>query len=356
MAQQRPLLNRLQHLRQLLLTGWQWWLGQLLELCPSALRRLLDRYYRQPLVLVEPTQLSYLNQPDLKPETQLPADGSPEQIRAFSAALPARQVTLLIPDDQVLRIPMQLPAAALPHLATIIEHKLPTLSPFQPDQVYYYPHIIERDSSRISLQLLVVPRTSVTTAHAQLNRLKLKVSQIRPLSLATHTSINLLPDNSNQGSSLRRFNRWLYPVNALLLVALLALPLWQKHQTITSLEKQREALRQQSEEVFQLRQQLEQLEAVSQVLTQLPDRNISLTMLDTLTGKLPDSTWLKQLNWSGNDLILRGEAETASELIAVLDEVADFSDVHFSTPVTVDNNSGKERFSIKLNLSRESGK
>jgi general secretion pathway protein L len=79
-------------------------------------------------------------------------------------------------------------------------------------------------------------------------------------------------------------------------------------------------------------------------------------ILKELTRVLPPSVWIWNLKCSGRDVEISGFADSASELIPLLDKSPFFEKVEFSSPVTKERErrgtteSERERFKIKMKL------
>jgi general secretion pathway protein L len=79
-------------------------------------------------------------------------------------------------------------------------------------------------------------------------------------------------------------------------------------------------------------------------------------VLEELTRLLPDTTWIWNLKYNGKEIELSGFADSASDLIPLLDRSPLFEKVEFLAPVTKemqmrgDGNKEKERFKIKAKI------
>jgi general secretion pathway protein L len=79
-------------------------------------------------------------------------------------------------------------------------------------------------------------------------------------------------------------------------------------------------------------------------------------LLEELTRLLPDTTWIWNLKYNGKEIELSGFADSASDLIPLLDRSPLFEKVEFLAPVTKemqmrgDGNKEKERFKIKAKI------
>jgi len=79
-------------------------------------------------------------------------------------------------------------------------------------------------------------------------------------------------------------------------------------------------------------------------------------VLEELTRLLPETTWIWNLKYNGKEIELSGFADSASDLIPLLDKSPLFEKVEFMAPVTKemqmrgDGNKEKERFKIKARI------
>jgi general secretion pathway protein L len=94
-------------------------------------------------------------------------------------------------------------------------------------------------------------------------------------------------------------------------------------------------------------------------LDQIRSAEISkVDVLQELTRLIPDTTWIWNLKYNGKEIELSGFADSASDLIPLLDKSPLFEKVEFVAPVTKemqmrgDGNKEKERFKIKARIER----
>ncbi len=111
-------------------------------------------------------------------------------------------------------------------------------------------------------------------------------------------------------------------------------------EALEKLQKQRDEYRKEMAELVQIRSG-----EISKVL-----------VLEELTRLLPDTTWIWNLKYNGKEMELSGFADSASDLIPLLDRSSLFEKVEFLAPVTKethlrgDGNKEKERFKIKAKI------
>jgi general secretion pathway protein L len=74
-------------------------------------------------------------------------------------------------------------------------------------------------------------------------------------------------------------------------------------------------------------------------------------ILEELTAILPDSAWVSDLRIEGDAVEFTGFAKSAAALIPLLEASPLFAEAALTSPVVLDNNEDKERFSARLRLS-----
>lgn len=77
-----------------------------------------------------------------------------------------------------------------------------------------------------------------------------------------------------------------------------------------------------------------------------------LVLLEEATRLLPRESWLTQFDYDGADnrIRLSGFATSASELISILEDSPVFANVKFTSPITTDRRSGKEKFRLEMQV------
>lgn len=74
-------------------------------------------------------------------------------------------------------------------------------------------------------------------------------------------------------------------------------------------------------------------------------------ILEELTAIIPDSAWVSDLRIEGDSVEFTGFAKSAAALIPLLEASPLFAEAALTSPVVLDNNEDKERFSARLRLS-----
>jgi len=96
----------------------------------------------------------------------------------------------------------------------------------------------------------------------------------------------------------------------------------------------------------QCRELVQQIEILQGIKGHSPR---TLDIMKELTERIPKDAWLSEMRIAEDSVIISGNAETATQLIPLLEDSPLFGDVAFLSPVSK-TREGKERFRIRLNL------
>lgn len=339
---------------------WQWWREELLGLIPEHWRERLGRRGNLLFIALRDGQCSLgfgdfsqrqtLTSAALGPDGELPAELLETLLGRVAKA---SQVIVLLPEQQVLRKVLSLPAATEAGLGNVLRFEMDRHTPFTSEQVYFGFRILERDRrhQRLQVELLVVLRDYLDELLKRLDELGVHPSMVtlaEDPSRWRGKSINLLP-----GSLLRsrskgwRGNRRLQVVLALGLAALVALPLVQQQQRAERLAAALDAPKASAERAAAVRRELEALEVGrSYLLEQQVHAGEVLQILNELTRLLPDTTWLSRFELNGERVRLEGESAEASALIGLLEQSKTLQNVSYASPITSNPRTQKDRFSL----------
>jgi Tfp pilus assembly protein PilN len=180
----------------------------------------------------------------------------------------------------------------------------------------------------------------------------------------TEIQLNLLPQEMRR--KVREFGKPVF--NALVVLAILLSLSWGVGVFMRypkELRDLRAAVKNQKPEVEaveKVRKQRIQLEREITEFTRIASGEIpKVEILRELTQLLPDTVWIWNFKYSGKEVEISGFADSASELISLLDKSPLFEKVEFLAPVTkqldrrIGGDKEKERFKIKLRLEGRSG-
>lgn len=105
-------------------------------------------------------------------------------------------------------------------------------------------------------------------------------------------------------------------------------------------------------EAFQ--QEAKKLEQVDIALKGIRDSEISkIKLLEELTKLIPEDSWLTECQYSAAEKKIKvsGYAVSASKLVPLLEDSTLFENVKFTSPITIDKRTSKERFRLEMNVS-----
>ncbi|MBV0934276.1 PilN domain-containing protein [Marinobacterium weihaiense] len=271
------------------------------------------------------------------------------------------RLLVLLPSAQLLHKVIQLPAAAEPRLADVLAFELDRHTPFSAEDASFGYRVVRRDRAerRIDVELFVLPAARRDAMLKALADAGLSPQWLLPETalaeperdLHLRQTLNLLPERVRP----HRRARWRWPLLVLGAMALLLLALfqWQQHHR-DQLQARLQPLQQQAEQARAVQVAADRLEQGWRFLSQRRQAQPArLLLLDELTRRLPDHTWVSRLELEGSDLQLQGESSQASELIGLLEASPWLQAVSFTSPVTVNPRSGKERFSLQAQVRLE---
>ncbi|WMC10516.1 type II secretion system protein GspL [Oceanimonas pelagia] len=336
------------HLAQQLTRFWNWWHRQLLASLPHGLRQRLFRPGQQLCI--------YAGQDQYR--LQLQPDGDMRALFGMSSAerqqlvQKAEQVRLCLPASELLLTQLTLPAATAGNLENVLRFEMDRHTPFNADQVYFGFAVAprEKNSPQLQVSLLLAPKANIDGHLAELAGLGLYPARLCAADRAEAPVIALPvpPDGAGRNGRLKNLNGALVLI---MLFLLIAVPLYHRQNRIDGLTAELEQPRQRAERAAALKRELAALQDSRDFLSRKrAERPPTLPLLNELTQRLPDHTWLTRLELDSDTLQIRGESASASELIGLLENSALFTDVRFSSPITNNPATNKDRFMITARL------
>ncbi|PSL16114.1 general secretion pathway protein L [Marinobacterium halophilum] len=267
------------------------------------------------------------------------------------------RLLISLPLTELLHKVIQLPAATEPRLQAVLGFELDRHTPFSAEQASYGYRVLRRDRAarRIEVELFVLPNARRQRLLQALAEAGLRPDWVLPAGGENDThlrsQLNLLPETVQP----HRQARYRWPLAALVGVSILlvaAFYLQSRH--LQRLQVALEPLQQQAEVAQAVRSEADTLEQSWRFLyARRLAQPSTLELLDELTRRLPDNTWLSRLDLEGGELQVQGESSSASDLISQLEDSALLQDVSFTSPVTINPRSRKERFSLRARFSQE---
>jgi general secretion pathway protein L len=319
-----------------------WWGATLTSLLPARLRAgsTID-------VAVDGDAL-VLRRPGAAPRRLPPAPRGEERIAVEPRDA---EVVLRLSPAGALSQQLTLPQAAERELGQVIGHEIDRRTPFRAPQVYADARIVGRDRSArtISVALTVVPKSVVDPLVGRLEAIGLKPATVR---LADGRALPV-PGLARPPRGIGALNLALLALLAVLCLAALLGPSWRAGAELERLHGEIARLQPQVEEVLRLRDSLRLGEAATAAAVAAKAAAPSpVQLLEELTRRLPDDTWLSQLNLVDGRLEIEGSTGSAAALVGLLEASPRFAAVAFRAPVTADPITKRESFQFRITLAR----
>lgn len=285
-------------------------------------------------------------------DTSLP-DAS-ERMAATLGALKGEstRVEVAVPPEKLLVKQIQLPLAAEENLRQVLGFEMQRQTPFRAEQVYFNYRVVARrtQSQQLTVEFSVVPRTVVEEVLSPIADWDLAPEQGDAKSEQDQRVFAFAP----AGAGLRVTSglyRLLLVANVALLVAVVAVPMLQQQRYLDQSRARLAEIRAAATTASNLQQRIDQHQARFRYLfAQKVRQPPSVELLEELSTRLPDDTWLFRVEIRDGKMHLQGTSTRASALIAELEGSHFLEDVHFASPVTQDGASGRERFHLSASI------
>jgi general secretion pathway protein L len=225
-------------------------------------------------------------------------------------------------------------------------------TPFRAEQVYFNYRVVARraETQQLTVQFSVVPRTVVDKILNPIAGWDLAPEQGEGKSEQDQRVFAFVP----AGAGLRvtsGFYRLLLVANLALLVAVVGVPMLQQQRYLEQLRARLTEIRAAATTASNLQQRIDQHLARSRYLfAQKVRQPASVELLEELSARLPDDTWLFRVEIRDGKVHLQGTSTRASALIAELEDSRFLENVRFASPVTQDGASGRQRFHLSASV------
>jgi general secretion pathway protein L len=341
---------------------FRWWGSQLVACLPARWRALVEERSESLLLDLRPDEvIVWREHADRTNEyarisRSLPADAQTAEFRRLRNAIddPGVKTVLCIPAERVLQRNLTLPLAAEENLRQVLAFEMDRQTPFKADQIYFDSRVTGRDASgrNLLVELVLLPRAQLDQELATLPPGAAALDGVdawRGEPGGARREINLLPAERR---ARRRDMR--LPLNLGLAALVVVLFVVNMDESLANREAAVEAMRAEVEksntearQVAALRKTLADSIAGANFLSD-KKRNSPLTdaLLDDLTRRLPEDTYLERLQLENGQVQLQGQAKEAAKLIALLSNSACLGDPRLQGQIQPDPRTGKERFQI----------
>ncbi|MGH8559030.1 MAG: PilN domain-containing protein [Methylococcales bacterium] len=342
---------------------FRWWLTELSAVAPVWLRKMVTESYDY-LLITRHGENFHVSMVTDEPSKEF--DGillNEEGVEAWYGMVsrnPEMQkipIVLRLQSGQALVKIVTLPLAAESNLYQVVGFEMERLTPFKLDQVYYDVRLVEKlpDMNQIKIELVLIPRKNLDAMLKKIGGLGFNPGRVDVASSPEDTpkklnlQYNLLPRKLNDEPDNRKrlINGSLLVASGVSIVLMGTMPLWMKHNYRMELEAEIERQSKAASEIQALKQNADTLLRESDFLlrkkTALPGM---VEILNELSSRLPDDTWLESVSYSNPKLQIHGQSPSASALIEILEASPVFKDTSFVSQVNQDRESGLERFQI----------
>lgn len=347
--------------------GFDWWLDELESLLPERWRAHLAPAPPRVVVTLEKSGLGVfrIRRGRPVPLTRKKATlALPATVRDWPRAVlrklkSAGAIGVLLNPDLTLRRTLRLPLSAEDHLGQVLMLQADRHVPLQSDLAYVDSRIIARDKTAgtLEVEMAVARRADVDPVLAMLKGAGFPVALVgvEGAPLGTPGAYNFLrEDAKTRGRAARRVTAAL--VAALVLIALAG-------QSLIGVKQRAEA--------SYLQARIDALAATvakahdlsDDVKARLDEQRLAvsgrkdfdpLALLNDLSSRVPDGTWLTQIEVrrSKGEVRLGGLTSNATALLGILEAAPALAEVRLKGPIMKDP-QGRERFDIEARLVNE---
>ncbi len=354
--------DRLDSLRGRLAPGaggfFAWWIQALSSWLPHRWRALLgltrDRLLLRPQG--DELTLQWQDTDGLRDLAQVPLPLDAGDLdRLLTRRVAELPRWLLLPASDALRRPLVLPAAAADRLRDVVRFEIDRQTPFAPDAVRYDACIRHRrDDGQLDVDLVVMARARFDAALAPLGGIATALAGVdvadehgRPL------GVNLLPGDARSARQAP-MRGWHLALAAFTLAAVVFTGwrmLENRRAAADAFEAALQARAGQARQAAAKRQQLiELVEGMNALDRARAERPTAIEVLDELSRRLPDTTYVEKVSLEGDQLVLIGLSAEASALVGKLQGSPLWRSPALSGAVQPDQASRRDRFTLTAQL------
>jgi general secretion pathway protein L len=262
---------------------------------------------------------------------------------------------LLLPGAAALRRRLVLPAAAAERLRDVVGFEIERQTPFAADAVAFDARILDRRESdgQLDVELVVVPRATLDAQLAALGPLAASLAGIDVAAGDAPLGVNLLAatQRRQQHDPWRLWNWVLVVIAVLALVATLWQMLDNRRSAADALQRTTDQRVAAARTVSQQRQQLIDLVEGRAFLDRARSgRPTAVEIIDELSRRLPDNTYLEKLSIENDHLLLIGLSGEASALVGRLEGAKLWHAPALTGAVQPDPRTGRDRFTLTAEL------
>jgi general secretion pathway protein L len=262
------------------------------------------------------------------------------------------QTIVRFSNDDVMTTRLTLPRATEHDLRSVLGFEMDRHTPFTAKQVYFDFEVTNRTAEQITLDLFIIPKS---IAGELLDAMRAANIQFEGATIGDDETVraSLIPNSylRDAGSAARTSHRRRWRTVLALALLVYLLPAVSLTVYNSGLQAEVDSLSAESADLLLAKQQLADLLVPSRYFSQL--RNTTpraIDILDELSRLVPDNTWVTSFRIEDTSVNIVGESADAAALIGLLDGSEHLIDSHFTSPVTRNSSTAKDRFSIAADI------
>ena len=333
-----------------------WWMGELTQLAPRALRDWLAGHADRVSIDVRSDEICIVDSQShperswrvpVSDAARLPKDADTLINRSGGAIL-------LAPEETIIRRTVDLPQAAAAEINAAISFLVARLSPYPPSDIYFAARVlwVDRARKRARAEVLIASKASIDQKLAALDALSIPIARVGVAGNSSKPPLDLV-----RGRRAARGVRTLFG-EAWKFVALAGLALfvagpaiaayWAGEDAATLAQKATRSAKR-NEEALKLRSDVAAIAASHAAMAALERRPRALETLQALTQTLPDNTWVFALEIEPDVAVLKGFSPDVPDLLNRL-SAPPFDSPELISPIAHGLEGGKDRFELRVKL------
>ena len=344
-----------------------WWGGELAALLPARARAVLAERSDALLLDVDARELVVWRQgaqgcAELgRISLEQPAEEQKAAFARLRGALedPDLRRYYCIGAARTLRRNVSLPMAAADNLRQVLAFEMDRQTPFKAEQVYFDYRIADHAAAERNLhvQMTVVPRAQLDAELAAIAACEPALDGVdcwTDVRGGARAGLNLLSvERRFKRKNLRlRLNLALAGAALVLLVTCMLLWLGNRQAALDAMQADVQKAANDAKQVSQLRKTLQDtIDSANFLSRKKHDTPLMVDLLDDLTKRLLDDTYLERLNVDEkNKIELQGLSDDASKLIGLLNQSELLANPSVQGTIQPDPRTKKDRFNITLDF------
>lgn len=344
----------------------RWWVNELAELVPQALRQRIANLRGRILLVIDDAgaYLAYEAGERYEPLGRIDLNtDQPGAVQRLLAASPqtgsniANNIVVRLPAARALRTTVTLPLAAERNLDGVVGFEFERLVPFKREDVYYAHRVLSRDKAahNLRVELTVVPRSDFRDIARSAQRLDLHVVGLEVAATDPEAAPSPLPlDGDHRPVSRPRAQLavgGLAGLAVILLLASIVIPFIRAENTLDTLTAEVGEARRKADASLTLQKEIDaEIQDQQSVVARKLQTPSASELLDIITKLTPDDTWLTELQITGGEIYLVGASGSATALLGLVDQSPSFRNAAFRSSITQDLKIGRERFDIAARI------